>query len=139
MTDLRQRVREFMVEVHKITPELASIHVSEMDAVELRRRFRNYIRLGAELSAAGPTQKSGTDFYQVFGTATTTAGCAALYCAPSTGFEVSPEKSMPESEAKNLVRMPGRSLPRREFRAARVGNKKPGIAGSGTSLSGGGF
>jgi hypothetical protein len=46
---LRQIVSLQMVRFHEIPPELAEAHVAAMDAVELRRRTKHYIRLAAEL------------------------------------------------------------------------------------------
>jgi hypothetical protein len=54
---LRDRVRELMVRVHRISPELAAHHVREMTPSEVKRRFLMYVRdrsAGAELSVAGP-------------------------------------------------------------------------------------
>lgn len=54
---LRDRVRELMVRVHRIPPELAACHVREMTPLEVKQRFLMYVRnriSGAELSVAGP-------------------------------------------------------------------------------------
>lgn len=124
-----------MVHVHEIPRELADYHVAQMGEDELCWRFLKYMTM--ELSAAGPTNKSCPDFYQVFGSATTHGRPAALDCIVNAG--VGPAPSMPESEIKNLVRGPRRVLPRLDFRPAGVGNKKPGMSESGTQLSGEGF
>lgn len=79
---LRRVVIAWMVQVHRITPELADYHVSQMDFPELRRRMRHYV--GMELSAEQPKKQSVADFYPVFGPATTTAGRSALNCIPET-------------------------------------------------------
>jgi DNA-binding Lrp family transcriptional regulator len=44
MNSLRSRVAELMVETHKISPEVASAHVREMEASEVKRRFLMYVR-----------------------------------------------------------------------------------------------
>lgn len=48
-----------MVRVHRITPELADYHVSQMQRLELLQRFRYYA--GMELSAQNPSERSGED------------------------------------------------------------------------------
>jgi hypothetical protein len=110
---LRRMVGEWMVQVHRISRELADYHVSQMDFPELRRRVKHYlaVRAGMELSAEKPTNKSAADFHPVFGVATTTAGRSALNCVPD-GLQSSP---MPESEAKNWVRRRRRFLPSQDF------------------------
>jgi hypothetical protein len=53
---LRSSVAAAMVRVHRITPELADEHVSQMDLPELRFRVRCYalLRLGLPLALARP-------------------------------------------------------------------------------------
>jgi hypothetical protein len=106
---LRRAIAECMVLAHRITPELAAYHVSQMNLDELRRRAKLYA--GMDLSAEGPKQ-SAADFYPVFGVATTTAGRSALNCTPP---EVGCPFPMPESEAKNRVRGRRRFLPPQRF------------------------
>lgn len=73
MNCLRVEVRELMVEVHRIAPEMADQYVRMMDDVEVERRFRMYT--GMELSAAGPTTQSRRPVSaQLPGPATMTAG-----------------------------------------------------------------
>jgi hypothetical protein len=43
---LRSTVRELMVRVHRISPELADYHVCGMDDAEVERRFRLYVDVG---------------------------------------------------------------------------------------------
>lgn len=99
--NLRRAVSELMVEIHLVSPELADQYVTEMDEVELRRRFHMYT--GMELSVAERNQQSGSDFYQVFGSATATARLTALNPVPGI-----PTKHEDGEES------------------ARAGNKKPG-------------
>lgn len=40
---LRDRVRELMVRVHRISPELAASHVRQMSPSEVKRRFLMYV------------------------------------------------------------------------------------------------
>lgn len=40
---LRDRVRELMVAVHRISPELAAYHVRQMSPGEVKRRFLMYV------------------------------------------------------------------------------------------------
>jgi hypothetical protein len=58
VTDLRQQVRELMISIHLVRPQLVDEWMTEMDEEEVERRFRMYARLGftteAELSVAGP-------------------------------------------------------------------------------------
>ena len=81
---LRRRIAESMIEVHRISPELAVYHVFRMSYSELCFRERMYAAM--ELSAVGPKPKSRTDFYPVFGPATTTAGRPALNCVRKEGL-----------------------------------------------------
>lgn len=99
-----------MVRVHLISPELAAYHASQMDERELLRRLRQYA--GAELSASGRNTQSAADFYQVFGFATATARLAALNPVPELPTERREQESSARAGGKNLVRWPGRSLPR---------------------------
>ena len=78
---LRSAVARQMVRFHEIPLELAEYHVGMMDPGEVKETFLSYWRRGMELSAVSPTKKSCPDFYQVFGSATTTAGLR-----PSTAF-----------------------------------------------------
>jgi hypothetical protein len=58
----RQRVRELMVRVHRISPELAAYHVRAMTPSEVKQRFLMYMRprlAGAELSVASPKSSAG--------------------------------------------------------------------------------
>ena len=85
----RQRVRELMVRVHRISPELAAYHVRAMTPSEVKQRFLMYMRprlAGAELSVAGPKIQRG----QRGSTRSTTmrrkmAGRAALNPVPGSG------------------------------------------------------
>lgn len=78
---LRQAVTELMVEIHLIPLELAVYHVEQMDEIELHERFRTYT--GTELSAMERQPQSGSDFYQVFGSATATARFIAFNPGPA--------------------------------------------------------
>ena len=80
MRTIRRQISRSMVRVHRIAPELAHYHVSQMDRSELFRRLRMYA--GMELSVARRKTQSGPDFYQVFGFATATARRAALNPVP---------------------------------------------------------
>jgi len=95
--NLRRAVSELMVIVHLVTPELAEQHVAEMDQIELWRRFCMYT--GMELSAEWRQKQSGSDFYQVFGSATATARYrhSTLFLVPDRSGA---GKSLPELEEK---------------------------------------
>jgi hypothetical protein len=56
MIDLRQRVAEFMVRVHRIAPDLAEMHALSMDAEELEFRLQRYTEM--ELSAVSEQNQS---------------------------------------------------------------------------------
>jgi hypothetical protein len=43
MRTLRQTVRELMVRVHRISPELAAYHIRQMTPSEVKRRFLMYV------------------------------------------------------------------------------------------------
>jgi hypothetical protein len=60
---LRHVVSESMVRVHRIAPELARFHVSQMDLPELRFRVRSYalLRLGLPLALARPESAESQD------------------------------------------------------------------------------
>jgi hypothetical protein len=76
---LREMVRESMVHIHRISPELADYHISHMTDNELQERLKRYSRLGMELSAAGPKLSAGNVSSTRFSRpATMTAGRAAL-------------------------------------------------------------
>lgn len=92
--NLRQAVAELMVDVHLIPRELADVHVAEMDDIEIAQRFRMYT--GLELSASERNQKSGSDFYQVFRSATATARREAFNPAPAISDRVEARISLPE-------------------------------------------
>ena len=51
MKTLSEFVAAMMVTVHDISPELAAYYVKDMSPVELRRRFRMYIRQRVEARA----------------------------------------------------------------------------------------
>jgi hypothetical protein len=58
---LRDRVRELMVGVHGISPELAAAHVREMSPSEVKRRFLMYVR--PRISGTGlETVSTGSPF-----------------------------------------------------------------------------
>jgi len=76
MRTLCRQIARSMIRVHRISPELARYHASQMDEAELLFRFQKYA--GMELSVARRKTQSGPDFYQVFGFATATARRAAL-------------------------------------------------------------
>jgi hypothetical protein len=105
---LRDAVSELMVRAHLIPRELADQHAAEMTEVELAWRFCWYARNGfeiseMELSVVGRTDQSGSDFYQVFGSATATARLTALNPVPEFPTEQENGKE-----------------------SARAGSKKPG-------------
>jgi len=132
MRTFRQFVASQMVRVHKISPELAAYHVSQMDEAELQFRVRMYA--GMELSVAGPNPRavpeSSTRFSrpqrrrQTDGTQPSSREgdekdweqwpedeeCDCFRCRRDGKGKFRPV--MPESEKENLVRSPGRFLPR---------------------------
>lgn len=104
--NLRRAVSELMVEVHLITPELADYHVERMDQAELWQRFVMYT--GMELSAEGRNQQSGSDFYQVFGSATATARLSTLNPVP----ELPTEQRNGQASARAGSKKPGPNVDR---------------------------
>jgi hypothetical protein len=133
---LRRVVSDSMVRIHLIPPDLAEYHVSQMDDEEVLSRFKLYAEM--ELSAVGPTLRGEPISTRFLASPTTTADRTALSpvppehpCIGFCGVEVIPCSLcpfLPESEEKNRVRGRRRSLPP-QAGPARVGNKKPGIAG----------
>lgn len=90
MKSLRETIVQLMVEIHLVSLDYALERVSEMDEIELHRRFRMYTGTefpGTDLSASKRLSRAETDFYQVFGSATATARCAALKSAPELPTE----------------------------------------------------
>jgi hypothetical protein len=53
----RRSVAEFMVQVHRISPELADYHVSQMDLAELRRRVKHYLALGVGVAVGSRAKR----------------------------------------------------------------------------------
>jgi len=115
---LRQTVRELMVSIHLITPELAYYHVADMSDEDLAFRLRMYERLGlieiagTELSVVGPQTRAGNAVSTPFlRPATMTAGSrhSTLFPAARSGKKAG--QVMPDSEVRNGGRSRGRSLP----------------------------
>jgi hypothetical protein len=108
MKNLRQVVSELMVRIHRISPELADLHVREMEPSEVKWRFLFYVRsglAGMELSVASATLRAGYE------SSTRFSRPATMTARPrrSTLFPLYP---MPDSELENRVRKARRSLPR---------------------------
>lgn len=111
----REMVARLMVEIHKISPQLATEHAFSMDDYEILRRLRMYARVGTELSAAGPNSQSGQRAIPSLTPASTTAGRTALN--PVSAFALTREFGpvMPESEKERLGRRRRFSPPRKGF------------------------
>jgi hypothetical protein len=93
-TTLRHTIREVMVRIHRISPELAAYHVREMDDTEVERRFRSYA--GTESSVAGPkTEPVNVSSTRFSRPATMTAGPRHSTLFPQSGT------SLPDSEVEN--------------------------------------
>jgi hypothetical protein len=105
MKSLREAVSEMMVHAHEIPLELARYHVSGMDCVEVRQRFRMYIKRGAELSAVGPKLEGSTCLPPSFHAPNDDGRPAAFnpVSAWLPEFRPNPGQAMPDSGKNNWV------------------------------------
>jgi hypothetical protein len=96
---LRNRVRDLLIDIHKISAEVADYHVRRMTPAEVKEQFLIHARNrmpGAELSAAGPKQRAGNVSSTRFSRpATMTAGSRHSTLFPDSGT------SLPDSEVEN--------------------------------------
>jgi hypothetical protein len=105
MKTLRQSVARSMVRVHRIAPELADYHVSQMDEPELLFRVRMYAE--AKLSVAGPNPRAVNEFSTRFSRPQRRRQADGTQLRSRV-----PRFVMPESGKENLDQRPGRFLPR---------------------------
>jgi hypothetical protein len=132
VTAIRQHVRDLMVEIHKITPDLAAYHVSQMTDEDIDFRLGMYERLGLieapwsdHLPAAEESPKtmygnrvecreSKSQSQQRASTrlprlATMTACSRRSALFPGAAERQKTEQIMPDSEVSNRVRSADRS------------------------------
>jgi hypothetical protein len=108
MKALRRRVALQMVRAHQISRALAIWHAARMEREELEFRDRRYSE--TELSVAGRNQQSGSDFYQVFGSATATARPAVLNPVPELPTEQQNGQETARAGSKKPGQLVGRAL-----------------------------
>jgi hypothetical protein len=113
-----EAAREALESLRPFLPELTDIdhnaarNGGKPSAFHLAALKAHLALAGMELSVARRNTQSGIDFYQVFDFATATARPAALNPVPELPTERREQESSARAGRKNLVRRPGRILPR---------------------------